>query len=167
MRMRIIQGFFDGARIVLRFTPLMTFALPVADTWRAHLRLVVLHLVGRAVGDAATLVHPLARPGPKPELERVWQRKARKHNRALTAQKRKLGKAEQKKGQQLKEQRKVNGTPKVSDNGSGEFGGDINEGMEDKAMDIAHGNCNGVPKDGSVEKQSMLNVHASAKRRAG
>ncbi len=71
MRLRIIHGFFDGEDIVLRFTPLMDMS-PTADERPQKLLLLLRHLVGHAVGDAASLSRPLQRPGPMPELEKLW-----------------------------------------------------------------------------------------------
>ncbi len=116
------------------------------------------HLIGRAVGDAATLARPLATPGPRLELEKVWRRRARKHNKAHAAQK-KLKKKARQKQLQLTEQRPVNGAPVVNGVGGGDC--DVNGSVEEgTAAEVVHGGCNGELKGG------MLNAHASAKKKA-
>ncbi len=166
MRLHIIHGFSDGERIVLRFTLLIDLAPgAAADAWQAQLRLVMRHLIGCAVGDGATLAKPLATPGPRPELEKVWKHMARTHNWALAAQNKKLKNEAEQKRQQLKEQRTVNGAPMV--NGSGRGGSNVNGSMEGTAAEAVQGGCNGAPKGGVVKKQCMLNAHASAKKGTG
>jgi hypothetical protein len=122
----------------------------------------VRYLIGR---DAATLAKSLATPGPRPELEKLWRRTARKHNRAIAAQKRKLKKEAEYKQQQLPEQRALNGAPMVK--GSGGDDGEVYGSVKRTAAEVVDGGCKGAPKSVGVKKQCMLNTHVLAKNKTG
>ncbi len=82
LRLRVIHAFFDGERVVLRFTPFYDF-LRVARTKPPDtLQLLMRYLVGHAVGDVSMTPRPLALPGPMPELEQGWARAGKLGKRA-------------------------------------------------------------------------------------
>jgi hypothetical protein len=158
LRLRIIHGFFDSEKIVLRFTPFIDFS-PEADARPDKFLLLVRHLIGHAVGDATQLHKPLKLPGPRPKLEKVWKREVSEYNRTVKAQRKKEAEQKLEKKQKLKEQRKLKREHKLK-TAPGRMGV-VNGGRQAKMIGLANGSSNGALQSGTLKRPVMLGRRAS------